>query len=63
MTARPTHGTTAGLTCGYDAGAPVSDAYERPFPFTGRHLRVTIELASGQAGSSGAAYRVALQEQ
>jgi arylsulfatase A-like enzyme len=59
----PTHGTTAGLTCGHDAGAPVSDAYERPFPFTGRHLRVTIELESGRAGSSGAAYRAVLKEQ
>jgi hypothetical protein len=59
----PTHGTTAGLTCGHDAGAPVSDAYERPFPFTGRHLRVTIELESGGAGSSGAAYRAVFKEQ
>jgi hypothetical protein len=59
----PTHGTTAGLTSGHDAGAPVSDAYERPFPFTGRHLRVTIELESDRADGSGAAYRATLQEQ
>src|SRR5262249_30611187 len=24
----PVHGTSAGVTCGHDAGAPVSDAYE-----------------------------------
>jgi len=59
----PVHGTTAGLTCGQDAGAPVSDAYQRPYAFTGRNLRVTIELDSDAKDDSGAAYRTALKEQ
>ena len=59
----PTHGTTAGLNCGQDAGAPVSDAYERPFPFTGRSLRVVIELESALNHNSGAVYRTVLREQ
>jgi arylsulfatase len=59
----PTHGTTAGLNCGQDAGAPVSDAYERPFRFTGRSLRVTIELETERNGNPGEAYRAALKEQ
>jgi arylsulfatase A-like enzyme len=59
----PTHGTTAGLNCGQDAGAPVSDAYERPFSFTGRCLRVRIELESGPNRGSGAVYRAVLKEQ
>ena len=59
----PTHGTTAGLTCGQDAGAPVSGAYERPFRFTGRSLRVTIELESEVNGNPGEVYRAVLKEQ
>ena len=59
----PTHGTTAGLNCGQDAGAPVSDAYERPFSFTGRYLRVTVELESDLNRNSGAVYRAILKEQ
>jgi arylsulfatase A-like enzyme len=59
----PTHGTTAGLTCGLDAGAPVSDSYERPFRFTGRSLRVIIDLNGPAGGHPGAAYQAALREQ
>ena len=59
----PTHGTTAGLTCGHDAGTLVSDAYTRPFRFTGRDLRVLIELDNNRGGGFAAAYNAALQEQ
>ena len=59
----PTHGTTAGLSCGQDAGTLVSDAYERPFPFTGRCLRVTIELESDLNRNSCGVYRAVLKEQ
>jgi len=59
----PTHGTTAGLNCGQDAGAPVSDAYDRPFPFTGRSLRVTIELESKLTDDRSEAYGTVLKEQ
>jgi arylsulfatase A-like enzyme len=59
----PTHGTTAGLNCGRDAGAPVSDAYDRPFRFSGRSLRVTVELESEASHNPGPAYLAVLGEQ
>jgi arylsulfatase len=59
----PTHGTTAGLTCGRDAGAPVSDAYERPFAFTGGNLRLTVELDIEPVARLDEAYRAAVREQ
>lgn len=59
----PTHGTTAGLNCGQDAGAPVSDGYERPFRFTGRSLRVTVELDGRTTDAPRAAYQTVLREQ
>jgi arylsulfatase len=59
----PIHGTTAGLNCGLDAGAPVSDAYERSFPFTGRCLRLTVQLENDLDRDSTDAYRAVLKEQ
>jgi len=59
----PTHGTTAGLNCGQDAGAPVTDAYRRPFRFTGRNLRVTVDLEGASNGNPGAPYQTVLREQ
>jgi arylsulfatase A-like enzyme len=59
----PTHRTTAGLNCGQDAGAPVSEAYERPFQFTGRSLRVTVELEPQQSRNPDAAFGAVLREQ
>jgi arylsulfatase len=41
----PTHGMTAGISCGHDAGHPVSDDYAAPYPFTGAALsRVTLTV-------------------
>lgn len=59
----PTHGTTAGLNCGLDAGAPVSFAYPAPFAFTGGDLRVKVELAADSASEPGGAYTAVLKEQ
>ena len=59
----PTHGTTAGLNCGRDAGAPVSFTYESPFCFTGRNLRVSVQLDMDSGADAGAAYATVLQEQ
>ena len=59
----PTHGTTAGLNCGLDAGAPVSDAYQRPFRFTGRGLKVTVDLDGVAPPHRDAAYNTVLKEQ
>ncbi|MCW2573823.1 MAG: sulfatase [Frankiales bacterium] len=59
----PTHGTTAGLNCGLDAGAPVSFSYQAPFAFTGGHLRVNVKLATDSESEPGAAYAAVMKEQ
>jgi len=59
----PTHGTTAGLNCGRDAGAPVSYSYASPFPFTGKSLRVLIELEMDGQAEPADAYATVLKEQ
>lgn len=63
----PTHGTTAGLNCGRDAGAPVSLAYQGPFCFTGRSLHVLFDLmlesGGGGAHTATGAYATVLKEQ
>jgi hypothetical protein len=59
----PTHGTVAGLTCGFDGGAPVSDAYAQPFRFTGKGLRVTIELGEQGEVAPGELFGSVIREQ
>lgn len=59
----PTHGVTAGLTCGRDAGAPVCDEYDAPFRFNGAHLDVVIELADDGRRDPKGRYQAALKEQ
>ena len=34
-----------GLSCGYDFGAPASEVYTAPFPFTGTIRQVAVDLA------------------
>lgn len=59
----PTHGTVAGLTCGYDGGAPVSDNYVQPFVFTGEGLRVCIELGEQGGIAPGELFGSVIKEQ
>jgi arylsulfatase len=59
----PTHGITAGLNCGQDCGAAVSDAYAPPFGFTGEDLQVTIELENDGERDPEGRYKSALKEQ
>ena len=59
----PTHGTVAGMTCGFDGAAPVSDAYPRGFRFTGEGLRVTVELGEQGGISPGELFGSAIREQ
>jgi len=59
----PTHGTTAGLNVGEDAGSPVSDGYSRPFRLKAANLRVVVELEGAVGGNPGAAYQAVLREQ
>jgi hypothetical protein len=58
----PIHGTTAGITCGHDAGAAVSDAYAAPFPFTGTLRRVIVEIGADGTGDPIGESRGALGE-
>jgi hypothetical protein len=48
---------------GFDAGAPVSHAYERPFRFTGRGLKVIVDLEGVASSHRDAAYKTVLKEQ
>jgi arylsulfatase len=59
----PTHGTTAGLNCGLDAGAPVSYAYTAPFHFTGTDLRVNVQLAADSASEPASLFDTVMREQ
>jgi arylsulfatase len=59
----PTHGTTAGLNCGRDAGAPVSFSYQAPFCFNGTSLRAFIDLDMDGGTEPGALYAAILSEQ
>jgi arylsulfatase len=59
----PVHGTTAGVSCGHDGGAPVSDAYSAPFPFTGTLRRVVVELDGDGADDPAGEGRGALGEE
>ena len=50
----PTHGMTAGLSCGEDRGHPVSTDYPRPNTFRGGTLRqVSVEVLDGIAAAKG----------
>jgi arylsulfatase len=59
----PVHATTAGLTCGHDAGATVSDTYAAPFAFTGTLRRVIVEVQGDGAGDPAGESRGALGEE
>ncbi len=50
----PTHGMTAGLSCGEDRGHPVSNDYPRPGTFRGGRLRrVIVEVFDGERPAEG----------
>jgi arylsulfatase len=59
----PVHGTTAGVTCGHDAGATVSDDYVGPFAFTGLLRRVIVDVQGDGAGDPAGEARDALGEE
>ena len=50
----PNQGPTAGISCGHDAGHPVSDAYVGPFPFSGGDLiHVTVTVGARATAGGG----------
>jgi arylsulfatase A-like enzyme len=59
----PVHGTTGGLYCGRDGGAPVSDGYTPPFTFTGTIHRVVVALRPESEADLKGAARHALEEE
>jgi len=58
----PTHGLTAGLTCGVDAGTPVVDDRPGGFRFTGRIRRVVLNTEDGR-GDDEALLKTLLAEE
>ena len=56
----PLVGLTSGLRCGRDGGTPVSEAYQAPFPFSGRLERVVVELGEGGGPDPKTVERAAL---
>lgn len=58
----PTHGLTAGLTCGVDAGTPIVNDRPGGFKFTGRMRRVVLNTEDG-ARDDGALLKMLLAEE
>ncbi|MFN8521806.1 MAG: arylsulfatase [Chloroflexota bacterium] len=54
---------TAGLTCGYATGTPVSASYACPFRFNGKLRRVVVELGDDAVRDYQAEFAVALAEE
>jgi hypothetical protein len=52
-----------GLCCGYDSGLPVTPAYEAPFRFTGRILRVVVDVGEGPGLDPDLRLRAAMTEE
>jgi len=56
-------GLAAGVSVGQDAGAPVTDEYRPPFPFTGILRRVVYDISGEQVVDHEAQIRIALARQ
>jgi hypothetical protein len=52
-----------GLSCGYDFGAPASEIYAPPFPFTGTIRQVSVDLAGELIADDEATLRVMMAQQ
>lgn len=52
-----------GLCCGYDSGLPVTPDYQAPFRFTGRIVRVVVEVDDAPAPDTDARLRAAMNDQ
>ena len=56
-------GLAAGVSVGRDAGAPVTDEYTPPFPFTGTLRRVVYDVSGEHVIDHEAEIRIALARQ
>jgi arylsulfatase len=52
-----------GLSCGYDFGAPASEVYTAPFPFTGTIRQVAVDLAGELIADDEADLRLMMARQ
>ena len=52
-----------GLSCGYDFGAPASEVYPAPFPFTGTIRQVAVDLAGELIADDEADLRLMMARQ
>ena len=52
-----------GLSCGFDFGAPASETYEPPFPFTGTIRQVSVDLAGELIADDDAPLRMLMAQQ
>jgi len=52
-----------GLCCGYDSGLPVTPDYTAPFRFTGRILRVVVDVGDGPGLDPDLRLRAAMTEE
>ena len=59
----PVNVLTSGMGCGREGTAPVSDACQPPFAFTGKNLRVSFELESDAESGAQRAFESAQKEQ
>ena len=56
-------GLASGVSIGQDAGAPVTDEYRPPFPFTGTLRRVVYDISGERVVDHEAEIRIALARQ
>jgi hypothetical protein len=56
-------GLAAGVSVGREAGAPVTDEYTPPFPFTGTLRRVVYDVSGEHVVDHEAEIRIALAHQ
>jgi arylsulfatase A-like enzyme len=52
-----------GLSCGFDSGAPASESYAPPFPFTGTIRQVAVDLTGELIADDEAAIRLLMAQQ
>ena len=52
-----------GLSCGFDFGAPASEVYTAPFPFTGTIRQVAFDLAGELIADEEADLRLMMARQ
>ncbi len=57
------HAIMGGLRCGWDNGAPVSNAYTRPFTFTGRLEKVIVKVKDDGKVDPAATYTRQMTEE